>query len=164
MSIGQRVSELEGIRLKNEIVPWGHNFDPIESSLTWHMYPTGVHIPWKFRVSATFFSTTLSSVYGFAKGSRGGTWHVPRDKRHRRSGALAHLLVFVPSRSDRPFGRYSQKSLDKLTDWLTDKQARPSCKNPPYPEEISIHQNGLSSILLHYDFELEAICFEPLVS
>ena len=50
------------------------------------------------------------------------------------------------------------------TDWLTDKQARPSCKNPPYPEEISIHQNGLTSILLHYDFELEAICFEPLVS
>ena len=50
------------------------------------------------------------------------------------------------------------------TDTHTDKQARPSCKNPPCPEEISIHQNGLTPILLHYDFELEAICFEPLVS
>ena len=89
------------------------------------------------------------------------TWHVaPRDKRHRRSGALAHLLVFVASGSDRPFRSYSRKSLDTAT----DKQAPPSCKNPPYPEEISIHQNGLTSILLHYDFELEAICFEPLVS
>ena len=30
----------------------------------------------------------------------GHTWHVaPRDQRHRRSGALAHLLVFVPSGS-----------------------------------------------------------------
>ena len=89
------------------------------------------------------------------------TWHVaPRDKRHRRSGALAHLLVFVASRSDRPFRSYSRKSLDTHP----DKQAPPSCKNPPYPEEISIHQNGLTPILLHYDFELEAICFEPLVS
>ena len=89
------------------------------------------------------------------------TWHVaPRDKRHRRSGALAHLLVFVSSGSAQPFGRYSQKSLDRPT----HKQAPPSCKNPPSPEEISIHQNGLTPILLHYDFELEAICFEPLVS
>ena len=93
------------------------------------------------------------------------TWHVaPRDKRHRRSGTLAHLLVFVASKSDHPFRSYSQKSLDRHTHPQTDKQARPSCKNPPYPEEISIHQNGLTSILLHYDFELEAICFEPLVS
>ena len=39
------------------------------------------------------------------------------------------------------------------TDTLTNRR-RPSCKNPPYPEEISIHQNGLTPILLHYDFEL----------
>ena len=92
------------------------------------------------------------------------TWHVaPRDKRHRRSGALAHLLVFVASKSDRPFRSYSRKSLDRHTHPPTNSRP-PSCKNPPYPEEISIHQNGLSPILLHYDFELEAICFEPLVS
>ena len=91
------------------------------------------------------------------------TWHVaPRDKRDRRSGALALLLVFVASKSAQPFRSYSRKSLDRHTHPQTDKQARPSCKNPPYPEEISIHQNGLTPILLHYDFELEAICFEPL--
>ena len=37
-----RVSELEGITLKNGIVPTGHNFDAIESSLTWHVYHTAV--------------------------------------------------------------------------------------------------------------------------
>ena len=98
--------------------------------------------------------------YGFTRRHVArATWHVaPRDKRHRRSGALAHLLVFVASKSDQPFRSYSRKSLDTHP----DKQARPSCKNPPCPEEISIHQNGLTPILLHYDFELEAICFEPL--
>ena len=40
-----RVSEPEGIRLKNEIVPTGHNFDAIESLLTWHVYHTAVHLP-----------------------------------------------------------------------------------------------------------------------
>ena len=35
------------------------------------------------------------------------TWHVaPRDQRHRRSGALAHLLVSVPSGSASPFRSY----------------------------------------------------------
>ena len=105
MSIGQRVSELEGIRLKNEIVPWGHNFDPIGSSLTWHVYPPGVHLPWKFRVSATFFSNTLSSVYGFAKGSRGGTWHVPRGTwRHVTNAIVVPALwriFWCLSRPDR---------------------------------------------------------------
>ena len=37
----------------------------------------------------------------------GHTWHVaPRNQRHRRSGALAHLLVFVPSGSASPIRSY----------------------------------------------------------
>ena len=72
------VSVLEGIRLKNGIVPCGHNFDPTGSSLTWHIRHTRVHLPSKFQVSATTPSKKVSSSCCFAKGSRGGTWHVPR--------------------------------------------------------------------------------------
>ena len=92
------------------------------------------------------------------------TWHVaPRDKRHRRSGALAHLLVFVASKSDRPFRSYSQKSLDRLT--LTDTQTGPAELQKSTLPRGNLHSSEwTTSILLHYDFELEAICFEPLVS
>ena len=72
------VSVLEGIRLKNGIVPCGHNFDPTGSSLTWHIRHTRVHLPCKFQVSTTVPSKKVSSSCCFAKGSRGGTWHVPR--------------------------------------------------------------------------------------
>ena len=151
-------------------MPWGHNFDPIGSSLTWHVYHTGVHLPWKFRVSATIFSNTLSSVYGFAKGSRGGTWHVPRGTcRHVTKAIVLPALwriFWCLSRLNptiRSAAIHKSPWTNWQTDWLTNRR-RPSCKNPPYPEEISIHQNGLTPILLHYDFELEAICFEPLVS
>ena len=68
------LQELEGIRLKNEIVPCRHNFDPWGSSLTWHMCHTRVHLPCKFGVSATVPSKIVSSSCCFAKGSRGGTW------------------------------------------------------------------------------------------
>ena len=78
MKFRQRVSELEGIRLKNGIVPCGHNFDPTRSSLTWHIRRTRVHLPCKFWVSATVPSKKVSSSCCFGKGSRGGTWHVPR--------------------------------------------------------------------------------------
>ena len=169
MSIGLRVSELEGIRLENGNVPWGHNFDPIGSSLTWHVYPPGVHLPWKFRVSATFRSKILSSQYCFAKGSRGGTWHVPRGTwRHVTNAIVVPALWRIfwclsrPNRTVRSGAIHKSPWTDWQTDRQTDKQARPSCKNPPYPEEISIHQNGLTPILLHYDFEQEALCFEPL--
>ena len=47
----QRVSELEGIRLENGIVPCGHNFDLSGSSLTWHVNHTSAHLPWKFGFS-----------------------------------------------------------------------------------------------------------------
>ena len=49
----QRVSELEGIRLKHKIVPCGHNFDPSGSSFAWHVCHTRAILPWKFEVSAT---------------------------------------------------------------------------------------------------------------
>ena len=55
------VSVLEGIRLKNGIVPCGHNFDPSGSPLTWHLWHTRVHVPCKFGVSATSPSEILSS-------------------------------------------------------------------------------------------------------
>ena len=55
-----------------------HNFDPTGSSLTWHIRRTRVHLPCKFQVSATVPSKKVSSSCCFAKGSRGGTWHVPR--------------------------------------------------------------------------------------
>ena len=94
------------------------------------------------------------------------TWHVaPRDKRHRRSGALAHLLVFVASKSDRPFRSYSRKSLDRLTHILTDRQTGPAELQKSTLPRGNLHSSEwTTSILLHYDFELEAICFEPLVS
>ena len=90
------------------------------------------------------------------------TWHVaPRDKRHRCSGALAHLLVFVASRSDRPFRSYSQKSLDTHP----DRQTGPAELQKSTLPRRNLHSSEwTTSILLHYDFELEAICFEPLVS
>ena len=49
----QRVSELEGIRLKHKIVLCGPNFDPSGSSLAWHVCHTRAHLPWKFEVFAT---------------------------------------------------------------------------------------------------------------
>ena len=49
----QRVSGLEGIRLKNKIVPCGHKFDPSGSSRAWHVCHTRAHLPWKFGISAS---------------------------------------------------------------------------------------------------------------
>ena len=129
--------------------------------------PPGCTYPESFVSLRPFFSNTLSSVYGFAKGSRGGTWHVPRGTwRHVTNAIVVPALwriFWCLSRPDRP----SRSGVIHESPWTsgqTHKQSRPSYKNPPSPEEISIHQNGLTPILLHYDFELEAICFEPLVS
>ena len=153
MSIGQRVSELEGIRLKNEIVPWGHNFDPSGSSLTWHVYPIGVHLPWKFHVSATFRSKIWSFLYGFAKGSRGGTWHVPRGTWRHVTNAIVVpalwriFLVFVASRSDLRFRSYSRKSLDRLTDTQTGAgrvaKIHPAQRKSPFIRMDYVHSSSL---------------------
>ena len=171
MSIGLRFSELEDIRLKNEIVPCGHNFDPIETSLT------KAHIPHRGAPTLKVWALGLlpfglyPGAIDFAKGSRGGTWHVPRGTwRHVTNAIVVPALWRIfwclsrPDRTIRSGVIHESPWTDPPTHPPTHKQARPSCKNPPYPEEISIHQNGLTPILLHYDFELKAICFEPLVS
>ena len=95
MSIGLRVPELEGIRLKNGNVPWGHNFDPSGSSLTWHVYPPGCTYPESFvslRPSVRRFcpaSIVLLRVHAAARGTchvaRGATWPTPSS--FRRFGA-----------------------------------------------------------------------------
>ena len=99
------VSVLEGIRLKNGIVPCGHNFDPMGSSLTWHIRRTRVHLSCKFHVSATVPSKKVSSSCCFAKGSRGGTWHVPRGTwRHVTNAIVVPALwriFWCRSRPDR---------------------------------------------------------------
>ena len=165
MSPALRVSELEGIKLENEIVPWGHNFEPSGSSLTWHVYPTGVHLLWKFRVSTTFFSNTLSSEYCFAKGSRGGTWHVARGTwRHVTNAIVVPALwriFWCLSRPDPTF-RSGVIHESPWTDWQTNTFGRvakihPTQRKSPFGEWANAHSP-------HYDFELEAICFEPLVS
>ena len=102
----------------------------------------------------------------FAKGSRGGTWHVPRGTwRHVTNAIVVPALWRIFWCLSRP-NRIVRSAAINKSPWTNPptNRHRPSCKNPPYPEEISIHQNGLTPILLHYDFELEAICFEPLVS
>ena len=151
--------------MKMKLCPEGITLTPRGRHLHGTCIPPGCTYPESFVSLRPFFEHFVQCVlfsHGFTRRHVArGTWHVaPRDKSHRRSGALAHLLVFVASKSDRPFRSYSQKSLDRHTHPPTHpptNRRRPSCKNPPCPEEISIHQNGLTSILLHYDFELEAI-------
>ena len=82
------MSELEGRRLKNGIVPRGHKFDLSGSLLTWHIRRTRVHVSCKFWVSAIVPSKKVSSSCCFAKGSRGGTWHVPRGTWHHVTDAI----------------------------------------------------------------------------
>ena len=73
----QRVSELEGIRLKRKIVPavpCGHNFDPSGSSLPWHVCHTSAHLPWKFGVSATSPSLHTQSAPELSHRSPTTSW------------------------------------------------------------------------------------------
>ena len=102
----------------------------------------------------------------FAKGSRGGTWHVPRGRwRHVTNAIVVPALWRIfwclsrTNRTSRSGVIHESPWTDWLTHTLTHKQARPSYKNPPYPEEISFIRMGLRPILLHYDFELVAALF-----
>ena len=157
------------MKLKNGNVPWGHNIDLSGSWLTWHVYHVRVHLPWKFRVSVTFRSKIWSFLYGFAKGSRGGTWHVPRGTWHRVTNAIVvpalWRIFWCLLRPDRP-SRSGAINESPWTDRQTDTHT-----NSIGPMHISIpsginlrSSEWTTSILRHYDFELEAICFEPLVS
>ena len=157
----QRVSELEGERLKNGIVPCGHNFDPTGSSLTWHIRHTRVHLPCKFWVSATVPSKKVSSSCCFAKGSRGGTWHVPRGTWRHVTNAIvvpAHWRIeWCLSRPDR-LRRSGAINESPWTNSHTDRHT-----NTIRPMSISIpsgvnlrSSEWTSSILRHYDFGLVA--------
>ena len=115
----------------------------------------------------TFRSKIWSFLYGFAKGSRGGTWHVPRGTwRHVTNAIVVPALwriFWCLSRPDRTV-RSGAIHKSPWTHIRTDKQARPSCKNPPYPEEISIHQNGLRpfffiTILNEKIFTIQHVCY-----
>ena len=70
-----------------------------------------------------FFSNTLSSQYCFAKGSRGGTWHVPRGTwRHVTNAIVVRALwriFWCLSRPDRTI-RSAAIHKSPWTDWLTD--------------------------------------------
>ena len=81
----------------------------------------------------------------FSKGSRGGTWHVPRGTwRHVTNAIVVPALWRIfwclsrPDRTVRSAGAINEKSLDRQI--LGQTGPRPSCDITP--------------ILLHYDFEL----------
>ena len=155
------VSVLEGIRLKNGIVPCGHNFDPTGSSLTWHIRHTRVHQPCKLWVSATIPSKKVSSSCCFAKGSRGGTWHVPRGTwRHVTNAIVVPALWRIEWCRSRP-DRLRRSGAINESPW-TDRQTD-THTNTIQPMSISI-PTGVNlrssewtlSILRHYDFGLVA--------
>ena len=127
-----------------------------------------VHLPWKFRVSTTFFSNTLSSEYCFAKGSRGGTWHVPRGTwRHVTNAIVVPALWRIFWCLSRPNRTVRSGVIHKSpwTYWHTDRQTGSAELQKSTLPRGNLHSSEwTTSILLHYDFELEAICFEPLVS
>ena len=115
-----------------------------------------------------FRSKTLSSLYGFAKGSRGGTWHVPRGTwRHVTNAIVVPALwriFWCLSRPDRTV-RSGAIHESPWTDIHTHRQTGPAELQKSTLPRGNLHSSEwTTSILLHYDFELEAICFEPLVS
>ena len=170
MSIGLRVSELEGIRLKNEIVPWGHNFDPIETSLTWHTSLTRVHLPWKFelsdssRLGCTPAKVFLLRVHAAARGTchvaRGATWQTPSS--FRRFGASFGVCYdrigpAVPELFTKVLGQ---------TDWLTDKQAPAELQKSTLPrgnlhssEWANAHSSSLRFWTRGHMFRAIKFCF-----
>ena len=144
VKFGQRVSELEGIRLKNGIVPCGHNFDPTGSSLTRHIRHTRVHLPCKFWVSATVSSKKVSSSCCFAKGSRGGTWHVPRGTwRHVTNAIVVPALWRIewclsgPDRLRRSGAINESPWTNSQTDIHTHKHHPPNVNFDPHRSKSS---------------------------
>ena len=126
-------------------------FAPSGPFTPWHSSQTKALRAWKFGLPATPRSG-CNRVRIFSKGSRGGTWRVntwdvaPRDQRHRRCGALAHLLVSVPSGSASPIRSYWPKCLNTHTDWPTEGQTgRPTLQNAgPIRTSGNLHsENGL---------------------
>ena len=103
------MSELGGIWLKNKC-PYGAGtcLPPSGPSTPWHM---SYRITRDLKVWA--FVTPLSICSSHRMVFWVSTCHVAtRYRRYRRSGVPSYRMVSVPSGSDQPFGRYSQKSLD----------------------------------------------------
>ena len=108
VSLGPRVSELGGIWLKNKCPYGAGTCPPLRGRQPHGTCHIELHVTWKFGI----FGTTPSICSSQRMVFWGGTCHVAtRYRRHRRSGVPPHRMVPVPSGSDQPFGRYSQKSL-----------------------------------------------------
>ena len=93
----------------------------------------------------------------------------PRDQHHRRSGDSGASFGVGPVRIGFADPELLTKVLghthtDPLTNRLTNRPAAFRFAHPTRPSGNLHSSEWTTSILLHYDFELEAICFEPLVS
>ena len=130
--------------------------------------PPGCTYPESFVSLRPFFRTlcpvsiVLLRVHAAARGTchvaRGATWQTPSS--FRRFGASFGVCRVQIGPSVRPL---FTKVLGH-TDWQTDKQAPAELQKSTLPRGNLHSSEWTTSILLHYDFELEAICFEPLVS
>ena len=109
----------------------------------------------------TFRSKIWSFLYGFAKGSRGGTWHVPRGMWCHVTNAIVvpalRRIFWCLLRQDRT----SRSGVIHESPW-TDRQTD-THTNSIGPMHISIpsginlrSSEWTSSILRHYDFGLVA--------
>ena len=103
------MSELGGIWLKNKC-PYGAGtcLPPSGPSTPWHM---------SYRITRDLKVWAFVTPPSICSSQRMVFWvstcHVAtRYRRYRRSGVPSYRMVSVPSGSDQPFGRYSQKSLD----------------------------------------------------
>ena len=159
--------------------PAGALLHPRGGSTPWHSSQTNALLAWKFGLPAThrFGCRRVRNFFeGFTRRHVApDTWHVaPRDHRHRRSGVFGASFETSAGRIGFADPALLTKVLGHthwLTDWLTDRQTgrpagRPIWIRSPYTAgrvEISIQRMDFVHSL-HFDFELEAICFEPLVS
>ena len=104
----------------------------------------------------------VAVLENFSKGLRGGTWRVTRGTWRHVTNAIVvpapWRIFWCLSRPDR-LRRSGAIDESPWTHIPTNRPADFILLTLPGPVEISIHQNGLTSILLHYDFELGAGAF-----
>ena len=112
---------------------------------TWHVAPRDQRHRRSGALAATFRSKILSSQYCFAKGSRGGTWHVPRGTwRHVTNAIVVPALwriFWCLSRPDRTF-RSAAINKSPWTNIQTNGPANYIKLTVPGREEISIRRMG----------------------
>ena len=152
--------------------PAGALLHPRGSSTPWHSSQTKALLAWRFGLPATprlgcsrvriFLHTFYVAARGGPHVTRGATWPPPSS--FPISGASfetsAGRIGFAdPALLTKVFGH-----TDTLTDWPTNSPAAFRFAHPTRPSGNLHSSEWTTSILLHFDFELEAICFEPLVS